>query len=245
MTEIVGALNNAVLDRGNAQGTELPWFTRFGDELAPRRARSICAGAQFGLKLVEEPPFPNLGADAPHGHPVDPGGSAASVRGHASPTVTKHAQVSKPTPHVPPTVVGIRLAPLVEFALNAEYPSLIGLAIRVHRSFLRHTSLPSSLRHVRGFPALRLLRKLRPRSRPFPAVAASPVPIWADDPSSRVPIRDLMSLGGELYPWRCGARVIESWSRAERAMALDSEDINASPFLIAVPPVPSHRSEAV
>src|SRR5215472_16422708 len=66
------ALNNAVLDRGNGQGTELPWFTRFGDELAPRRAGSICAGAQFGLKLVEESPFPNLGADAPHGHPVDP-----------------------------------------------------------------------------------------------------------------------------------------------------------------------------
>jgi len=36
--------------------------------------------------------------------------------------------------------------------------------------------LPASLRPVRGFPALRLLRKLRPRVRPSPAVAASPVP---------------------------------------------------------------------
>jgi len=105
--------------------------------------------------------------------------------------------------------------------------------------------LPASLRPVRGFPALRLLRKLRPRSRPFPAVAASPVPSWADDPSSRVPILNLVSLGGELYPWRCRARVIESGSRAERLAAFTSEDIKAPPFLIAVPPVPSHHSEAI
>jgi len=32
--------------------------------------------------------------------------------------------------------------------------------------------LPASLRHVRGSPARRLLRKLRPRCRPSPAVAA-------------------------------------------------------------------------
>jgi len=44
---------------------------------------------------------------------------------------------------------------------------------------------------VRGFPALRLLRKLRPRCRPSPAVAASPVPCRADDPSSRVPVFNL------------------------------------------------------
>src|SRR5438477_7487679 len=75
--------------------------------------------------------------------------------------------------------------------------------------------------------AQRTLRKLRPRSRPFPAVAASPVPSWADDPSSRVPILNLVSLGGELYPWRCGARVKESRSRAERLAAFNSGDTNA------------------
>ncbi|MET3524810.1 hypothetical protein [Mesorhizobium abyssinicae] len=48
------ALNNEILDRGNAQGPELPRFTDLGDELAPRRAGSICAGAQFGLKPFEE-----------------------------------------------------------------------------------------------------------------------------------------------------------------------------------------------
>ena len=133
-----------ILDRGNAQGTVLPWFTGLGDEPTPRRARSICAGAQFGLKLIEETLFPDFGADASRSHPVDPSGSAASVGGHSSPSVAEHAKVSEPTPHVLPTVVGMRLAPLIEFALNAEYPSLIGWVIRVHRSFPRHASLPSS-----------------------------------------------------------------------------------------------------
>src|ERR1700686_67851 len=41
------ALNDAILDRGNTQGSELPWFTSFGDELAPRWTGLICARAQF------------------------------------------------------------------------------------------------------------------------------------------------------------------------------------------------------
>jgi len=71
--------------------------------------------------------------------------------------------------------------------------------------------LPASLRHVRGSPARRLLRKLRPRCRPSPAVAASPVPFWTDDPSSRVPIHNLCALRRwaiplamrRMGPWEC------------------------------------------
>jgi hypothetical protein len=44
----------------------------------------------------------------------------------------------------PEDIVKAGLPPLIEFALNAEYPSLVGLVIRVHRSFLRRTSLSSS-----------------------------------------------------------------------------------------------------
>jgi len=51
--------------------------------------------------------------------------------------------------------------------------------------------LPAFLRPVRGFPAPWLLRKLRPRCRPSSAVATSPIPCRADDPSSRVPISNL------------------------------------------------------
>jgi hypothetical protein len=66
------ALNDAIFDRGNAQGPELPRFTGFGDKLAPRRAGSICAGAQFGLKPFEEALLTDPIPDAAHGHPVDP-----------------------------------------------------------------------------------------------------------------------------------------------------------------------------
>jgi hypothetical protein len=82
------ALNDAILDRGNAQGPELPWFTGLGDELAPRRTGPICAGVQFGLKPFEEALLTDPIADASHGHPVDPGCAPASVRGYASPGVT-------------------------------------------------------------------------------------------------------------------------------------------------------------
>ena len=64
------ALNDAIFDRGNAQGSEFPWFASLRNELAPRRARPICATAQFGLERDEEAvltPVPY----ASHGHPVD------------------------------------------------------------------------------------------------------------------------------------------------------------------------------
>src|SRR5271157_2914181 len=51
--------------------------------------------------------------------------------------------------------------------------------------------LPAPLRLVRGFPALRLLQKLRPWCRPSPTIAVSPVPCQAGDPSSRVLISNL------------------------------------------------------
>src|SRR5215469_436173 len=73
------ALNDAILDRGNAQRSDLPWFTGLGDEFAPRRAWSICAGAQFVLKLFEEALLTDPAPDAAHGHPVDPRRAAASI----------------------------------------------------------------------------------------------------------------------------------------------------------------------
>ncbi|WP_258599151.1 hypothetical protein [Mesorhizobium sp. AR07] len=130
------ALNDAILDRGNAQGPELPRFTG----LAPRRARSVCAGAQFGLKPFEEALLTDPIPDAAHGHPVDPGRTSASVAGYALPGVTQHAEIGDPTPHVPPRVFWICLTPLIEFALSAEY--LVGLMTHVHRSLLRHAGLP-------------------------------------------------------------------------------------------------------
>lgn len=75
--------------------------------------------------------------DASHRHPVNPGRASTFVGGNALPGVAQHPEVGQPTPHVAPLVVGISLTPLIEFALNAEYPDLIGPMIRVHRSLLR------------------------------------------------------------------------------------------------------------
>jgi len=73
--------------------------------------------------------------------------------------------------------------------------------------------LPASLRPARGFPTLRLLQKLRPRSRPSPAVAASP---FRTGQTIRVPVfrfSTSVSLGGRLYPGRYRRRVSESRTR--------------------------------
>jgi hypothetical protein len=69
-----------------------------------------------------------------------------------------------------------------------------------HSSVVQVHRLPASLRHVHGFPMLGLLRKLRPRTRPFPVVAASPAPSWADEPSSRVPIFNLSAVRQRAMP---------------------------------------------
>lgn len=87
-----GALHDAILDRGDAQGPELPRFTGFRDEFASRRAGPVCAGAQFGLQLFEKAifaPFP----DTTHGHPVDASCSSTFVRGDASPGVAQRARI--------------------------------------------------------------------------------------------------------------------------------------------------------
>lgn len=137
------ALNHAILHRRNAQRPELPWFTGFGDELAPRWAGPICAGAQFEAQLIEEAVLTAFLPDALRGYPIDPGGPRAFVRSDVPPGMAKHAGIDKPPPHIPPSLVGMCPTPLIEFALNAEYPS-IGLGIRVHRSFLRLALLSSS-----------------------------------------------------------------------------------------------------
>lgn len=60
------------------------------------------------------------------------------------PGVAQYAKVGHPAPHVAPLIAGSRLTPLIEFALNVEYPGLVGLMIRVHRSLLRLASPSSS-----------------------------------------------------------------------------------------------------
>src|ERR1700694_2493193 len=130
------ALDDAILERGDTQGPELPWCTSFGDELTPRWTRPIYARAQFRPQSFEKALLTDPALYVLHGHPVDPGRAFASVRGYAPPRVADHARVGKPTPQIPPYFVRMCLASLIELALNAEYPGFFGLMIHVHRSLL-------------------------------------------------------------------------------------------------------------
>ncbi len=131
------------------------------------------------------------------------------------------------------------LTPLIEFALNAEYTDLVSLMIRVHvitppQRSLSH--LPAFLRHVYGFPVPRLLRKLRPRCRPFPVVAASPVPYWADVSSSRVPIINLHALRRHAIPLAMRRTGHGSSPRPEHVGRAQQQRESSSAALIASPP---------
>lgn len=123
------------------------------------------------------------------------------------PRMAEHSEVGQPTPHVPPLVVGIRLTPLIEFALNAEYPDFVCPKIHVHGSLLR---LYNPIVFLLPFA----LYAAFPHSDYYESSALGVVPIW---PSQRarlptgqtiqVPVfrfPTLVPLGGELYPVQCG-----------------------------------------
>ena len=104
---------------------------------------------------------------------------------------------------------------------------------------------PASLRPVRGFPARRLLRKLRPRCRPSPAVAASPGPSWAGAPSSRVPVSNLGAGRWRALPLATQAAGVENASRRGRVHRAQQQATQ----MLAAPDrsssMPSHLTEAV
>ena len=122
----------------------LPTFTH---PRLRRRSISITRYATLTISLVqkiEQSMLTNPLPDVFHSDPIDPGGTLPLVSGNAPPNIANCAAVSKPTPQVSPCKVWVRLALLIKFALHAEYPNFIGLAIRVHRYLLRHANLSSS-----------------------------------------------------------------------------------------------------
>lgn len=112
----------------------MPWFTGFGDELSPRRARPICARAQLSLEPVDKALLTAPVPDAAHCHPVDPGCASTSIRGHAPPGLAQHARVGDPTPHVPPRVVGVRLTPLSHAAKSRPDRNNSGVGVFIIKS---------------------------------------------------------------------------------------------------------------
>ena len=130
-------------------------------------------------------------------------------------------------------------APLIELALYAEYSGSLSLVIRVHviaPPQVKPSRLPASLRPVHGFLVRRLLRGLRPRCRPSPAVAAIPVPCWADGSSSRVPISNLRALRRCAIPLAIPRTGFGSSPRPDHVGRAPQQGGSSPAALIASPP---------
>ncbi len=104
--------------------------------------------------------------------------------------------------------MGIVPAPLIELALNAEEPGLVGLIARVHGRFLRRSKPIGSLPAFAPYPAF-------PGSDYYAGSAPRSIHLQSSVASSGsvaermvgVPMfrfSTLCPLGGMLYPWRCG-----------------------------------------
>ncbi|MGB8842759.1 MAG: hypothetical protein WCC64_17020 [Aliidongia sp.] len=97
----------------------------------------VSAIPQVVTEMFDEYLLTRRRANARDRHSVDPSRTPALVSGNPSPGYAEVAAINDPVPQVSVSVVGICTAPLIEFALNAEEPSLIGLITRVHGWFLR------------------------------------------------------------------------------------------------------------
>ena len=135
---------------------------------APAPATEETARLQLGTQIVQEPERPCARRDAPPSA-VDPGGSRPclpATRSNATNSVagscTKLNRSSNRRPDIP--------RPTVKLGLDPQYPPLrhdeACQVVGIHRrNLLAFQSFPltaAALRHVRGFPALGLLRRLRP-----------------------------------------------------------------------------------
>jgi hypothetical protein len=78
-------LHDAIRDRGNAQGSELPWFARLEDEFATARTRPVGAAPECSVQFSQVRACTLLLANAAHGHPVDTWCALPFVPGHAIP----------------------------------------------------------------------------------------------------------------------------------------------------------------
>ena len=216
----------------------MPRPARLRNPLPATRTRSIPSRSQVVTKLLQESFASHSRANALHRLPVDSCGSSASVRGDLSPCASQIAWVGHPVPQLTIAAVGICFAPLIELALNAQEPGLIGLIIRVHGWFLRHRKprrFPACLRHVHGFPVRGLLRRLRPQQPTLTGLARlARVP--RPERSVWVPMFQRLtscSLGGVLCHWRFWMAVMEDTPTSNSNIESTSREHKTGPVRIA------------
>lgn len=147
------ALDHTVLDGGDAQGTELPWFSGLRNPFPTTWNRLVLPVPKLLADAFEEGGCPPSLPDASHRQPVDAWRPMSAITRHRRPSVPKVPAVCNPVPQIPIRLVGIRPTPLIQFPLHAEYPSRRNLVIRVHESLLRRLKPIHSLPSFAMWPA--------------------------------------------------------------------------------------------
>lgn len=113
-------LNDAISDRGNSQGSELPWCAWLRDEFATARTRPVGAAPECSVQFPQVSACTLLLANAAYGHPVDTWCALPFVPGHAIPGASQATNICHPVPQFTIRLAGIMLTPLIQLSLHAE-----------------------------------------------------------------------------------------------------------------------------
>ena len=165
-------LDQSVFERGNAQWAELPRLARLWDKPLSNRLGLVGSSAQVLSDVLQKtcdaigPPFDLLPRHAIRARRV-----AAPIPGQPLPSAEQCSAVAYDIEQIREPLVGVRGTPPIQLALHVENRPGIHRVGQMSLSCLQVAST-ARLRHVDGFPALGLLRRLRPRFARSPVASA-------------------------------------------------------------------------
>ena len=187
--QLEGGLHDPVADRRDPQSAQPA--AALGDQPLLDRRRPEAPGAQLLAELAQEPLDTEPAFDVIGVLPIHAGRARPSIGPHPPPRHHQRGRVTDEVVEVaePPLLIVFR--PLVQLALDPEYPRVGRFRPEPRRGAIqrRPPRLPdeccksaASLRHVAGFPDLGLLRRLRPGPGPTadsePARTGRAAPGW-------------------------------------------------------------------
>jgi len=196
-------LDQSVFERRDAQWAELSRLTRLRDEPLPNRLGLVGSSAQLLSDFLQEacdaigPLFDLLPR-----HTIRARRVATPVTGQASSSMKKRSAVAYNIEQICEPLLGVRSTPPIQLALHVENELGIHRVGQKSISCLQNVST-ARLCHVDGFPALGLLRGLRPRFARSPVASAIRSPRGRQ--RGRVPkfhFRSLSAVGADSTP--CG-----------------------------------------
>src|SRR5215216_5236913 len=187
--QLEGGLHDPVADRRDPQPTRLA--AALGDQTLLHRSRPKAPAAQLLAELAQEPLNTQPAFDVIGVLPIHAGQARPPVGPHPPPRHHQRGRVADEVVEVVEPPLLIVFCPLVQLALDPEYPRLGRFRPGPRRGAIqrRPPRLPgeccksaASLRHVAGFPDLGLLRRLRPTQGPTadsePARTRRAAPGW-------------------------------------------------------------------